>query len=396
MFQGNHENTGVSEAKPIKNPVLNWKTYIGIQGYLNNPVVAQGMIYVGSSGTLHNKPDSKDGIYCLDASNGKVIWHQPTDADACGVAYANGGIFSTGDDGAIRAFDAKSGKEAWKVYRKGEIYCQPLPLKQLIIVGDHEGNLIAFNQNTGGVVWEIKLGNSEVRGGLASDGNLIYATLREGAVACADLSGQLIWTKQVTGDYEEVYPAPTIAGSKLIIQYARDTYYEDPAIIAFDRLSGAEVWRASGGELSMFGNLRSSCAIWDNYIVYGEPYSNELYAVDLETGVYSWKVETGFCMFPHYASPSIAGNMCYLPRHDGGLYAVDLNKKQLKWSFYLGNSAVTGTDFPDDIMPPDWGHCAWEPNHKVGGSLYASPAIDEDGTIYVGSGEGYMYSISNR
>jgi len=45
MFQKNTEHTGISSAPAIEEPEVKWKTCIGIQGYLNNPVVVNGCVF---------------------------------------------------------------------------------------------------------------------------------------------------------------------------------------------------------------------------------------------------------------------------------------------------------------------------------------------------------------
>ena len=393
-FQHDPSRTGACAAPPVEKPIVLWQTYIGIQGYLNNPVLAGGRIFVGSSGRKHNKPDRRDGIYCLDSITGMVIWHRRTETDACGVAYAGGRIFSTGDDGYLRALAATGGRELWKIKRPGELYCQPLVAGKLVIVGDSTGTVIAADQKSGRIVWSAKVAESNVRGGLSSDGRRIYAAFLAGKVACLDFEGKVLWSRNIlNGAGDNIYPAPTIAGDLLIVGYARNTYYPNPAFKALSRADGRIVWEASdkGKKRRSYGNIRSSVCTWGNLLLYGEPYSNDLVALSRADGSCQWRLAMGKPMFPHWPSPAVASGVLYLPRHDGGLYAIDLQTRKLKWMLYLGKVTCVGDRLPEDIMPAESVNCAWNP--AVGKPLYASPAIDSDGTIYIGSGQGFFYAI---
>ena len=130
--------------------------------------------------------------------------------------------------------------------------------------------------------------------------------------------------------------------------------------------------------------------MWGDDLFYGEPYSNELVALNARDGTVRWKLALGAQMFPHYPSPAVAGDVLYLPRHDGGLYAVDLANRKLLWMLYLGDVKQVGPKLPDKILQAGE-ECAWEP--AVGQPLYASPALAADGTIYLGSEQGWLYAI---
>ena len=97
-FQGNNARTGLSDYPPINKPTIAWSTQVGIMGYLNNPVIDGDRVFVGSSGTTHNKTNDRDGVYCLSLKTGEVLWHRRTDTDACGVAINRDYVF-VGDDG---------------------------------------------------------------------------------------------------------------------------------------------------------------------------------------------------------------------------------------------------------------------------------------------------------
>jgi outer membrane protein assembly factor BamB len=396
MYQNNIQRTSNVDYPAIKQPKILWKTNIGIQGYLNNSIVVKNRIYVGSSGLEHNESDRKDGIYCLNAANGQILWHYKTSIDACGVAYSDGKVISTGDDGYLRGLDAVTGKEIWNVKRAGNLYAQPLIISEKAFIGDDSGTIFAVDIKTGKVLWENKVATDNIRGGLASDGKKIFAAFVDGTIAALQKEGKTIWKSECQRTvYDsddkvnaEIYAAPTVADNKLIIPFARKTYYDYPALHAYDKNTGELIWEATDElkEIS-HGNIRSSVAVWNDFLLYGNPYSNKLIAIDVKNGKPAWATSMGIETWPHWPSPAIAQNTLYLGRNDGGFYAVDLKTQKLVWEIYLGKSSHAGD--MKNVAEEDRG--GWKPS--FGESIYATPSISKAGTIYIGSGEGWMYAI---
>jgi len=211
-FQGGPGRDGLALTPAIKAPRVLWKTKIGVQSWLNNPVIAFHRVYVGSSGKTWNQPDDVDGVYCLNLDDGKVQWFSKTSADANGVAYAAGLIVATADDGSVRAIESASGTVKWS--KKGEnekMYTNPLIVSGLVIVGDSGGLLYAFNLKSGALVWKVELSGA-IRGGASWDGSRIYAAGQQGEVVALDLGGKQKWKVETQN---EIYAAPTVAGEFL-------------------------------------------------------------------------------------------------------------------------------------------------------------------------------------
>ncbi len=401
MFQRNTERTGARITTSVDNPTILWKTHIGIQGYLNNPIISGNHVFVTSSGNVHNIPDNLDGVYCLDSKTGTIVWHHQTNNDANGIAYSDEMVFVTGDDGFLSAYHAQTGAKVWSLKRNGTIYCQPLVVDNLVIIGDKDGHVIAVRKQTGSIAWSYKAASSAVRSAIASDGAYLYAAFVEGKVSCLGLAGNLIWEENliIPGQQGprpvEIYAAPTIIDDLLIIPYARDTTYGFPAVYCLNKINGSVMWTATDYNIinQSHGNIRSSVSRWNEYILYGSPYSDELIAIDFRNGNVAWNLHTGECLFPHWPSCAIAGDTLYFPRHDGSLYGIDLFTMEIKWEVFLGDHSMNKVVSKNIVTEPKDLRCSWEPS--IGQPIYASPALDRNGTIYLGTGEGYIYAIGN-
>jgi outer membrane protein assembly factor BamB len=406
QLQGGPEHRGHMDVPPIAKPRIRWAASVGIQGWLNAPVVQGNTVVVPSSGTIWNKPDPADGLVALDTATGNVRWRFETPNDANGAAIHPGMnmVVVTCDDSHIYAVDLTTGQKRWSHRGKGKMYTHPLVLGDLVVVGDGGGTLWALSPVTGEPVFKHRLRGS-LRGGAVSNGKLIVAVSTQGDAIAVDLAGKRKWRKTLVrpgwdGSGKEpidAYAAPTLVGDMVVVTFARDTTFGRPAVIALNLHNGHERWRAADTRPSVhnssndWGNVRTSPAVAHGRLLYAEPYSGDLVAIDTSSGAVTERAQVGECMFPHWASPVIARDVVYVPRFDGALVAADVKTLQRRWALYLGDPEHT-TRKVSMKSHSRWG-CEWQPKDKR--SLYASPALGADGTLYVGNGHDTLYAIEN-
>ena len=398
MFHGGPDRAGRSSAPAVRTPIVRWRATVGIQGYLNGPVVSGSSVFVPSSGNTHNAADPRDGVYALDLVSGRQLWHAHFDRDANGLAVVGQRVIATCDDGYAYGLDAQRGTVVWKQKGKGKMYTHPLVTGELVVVGDADGYVRAFAWSDGTPRWNLQM-NGAIRGGTASDGSTVYAVSQGGEVAAIRMDGTIKWKKTITrpafsGGRDvpiEGYAAPVIAGNRLVVPFARDTTYDDPAFVALDTSNGAVAWRARDNRPDDWGNVRTTPALIDGVLVYAEPYSGDVAGIDAQTGRMRYRQTVGTCFFPSYASPAAAGELVYVPRFDGMLYAVEGSTGRVVWRVYLGDKAHAGR------IPRTGGAgrgCSWE--MSSGAALYAPVAVAGDGTIIVGNGEDTVFAIADR
>lgn len=392
LAHGDAARTGHVEARSIRSPRILWKARVGVQGRLNAPVIAGSLVIVPSSGDTHNTADPRDGLHAIDLATGRERWHARLAADADGAAVSGDRAIVGSDDGRVTAIDLQSGRALWSTTMQGKAYASPLPLGDQVIVGDASGNLRALRIADGSLLWGIQL-DGAIRGGASADGGVIYAVSQGGEAVALRLDGTQIWRARLdsvaasAGPFE-VYAAPLLAGSSLIIPFARDTYYPTPGVLALDRWSGKLAWLAKGHGSSQWGNVRMTPALVSGVLVWPEPYSGDVVGLDAMTGSARFRNTVGRCFFPSWASPAAAGDVVYVPRFDGSLYAVRAGDGAELWELYLGEEKEAG---PPKVLKIPGQSCEWEV--PSGAPLYAPPAIAEDGTVLVGSGEGILYAI---
>lgn len=395
-FQGTPARTGCTDAPTIVTPRIIWRAHVGVQGWLNNPIIVGDTIIVGSAGTAQFQRDNSDGIYALDLATGLQKWFFGAELDVNGVGYGDGMIIGTGDEGRVWGLDI-NGNLQWTDDLEAPTFGNPLTVGGIVVIGDGRGRVTAYDIRTGNQRWQQQV-SGPVRGGAASNGDVIVVTGEHREVLAVDLDGRELWRVEVrsrapSAEETRLFSAPTIVDDLVIIGLLRgDDTYIDPAMVALHISDGRVIWEASdtAGIKSEWGNVRSSPAVVGGLLLYGEPYGDSLVAIDVANGETQWAVAAGAFCYPHWPSPAVVGDQVILPRHDGGVYAVSLPTQEVAWGIFVGSSESTGA-FPDGY-PENF--CEWQPEAAF--SVLSSPAVGPDGTIVVGTLEGYLFAIADR
>jgi len=235
-----------------------------------------------------------------------------------------------------------------------------------------------------------------IRGGASADDQRIYVAGETHEVLALNMQGEQVWRADVLArgagsEDARIFAAPTITDEFVIVTLVRTDVFGEPAVIALDKETGEEAWRAvdrAALKAGDWANIRSSPAVAGDSLVYAEGYSNELIVMDLATGETRWSAQVGPYCFPHWPSVAINSGYAYITRHDGGLYAVDLEAQEPTsvWEIYLGVASGNGS-FPEEHK------CDWGP--EAGFSILASPAISPEGLIVVGTLEGQIMAVGD-
>lgn len=399
-FQHDNARTGTIDAPPLEDPKIVWRANIGIQGWLNNPILVGDRVIVGTQGTEWNKPDPKDGVWALRASDGEQLWFVPTNQDAGGVAYAQGVVVATSEDRLVRGIDWLTGRVLWTFRGTSKMYTNPLLTGGLALVGEADGFVHALRLQTGEVVWSAAL-LGKVRGGFAAEGGTAYVGTQRGHIYALDVAtGRERWHHDMRqlNQALSIYAAPTVTPHGIAFTYARDTTDPKAGIFMVDPTTGAVLWSghthgsADSRKKTSWANVRSSPSFHEDLLLFGEAYSNEVVALRAKKGHVGMLATMGSCMFQHWASPAQARRLTYLPRFDGALYAFSNDYGLARWRLFLGRAESAGT-YPDQNKTTS-SSCLWSPN--VGKPLYATPAISPAGNVYVGTGEGYLFKLADR
>lgn len=133
------------------------------------------------------------------------------------------------------------------------------------------------------------------------------------------------------------------------------------------------------------GMVIGSPAIVDHTVYIGSADGN-FYAIDAESGKQKWKFEVKARVV---SSAAVADGVVYFGAYDGNVYAVSASSGQFKWKFQTGGEHRFSAMHLHGVQPasesmPDPFDC------------YLSSPVVWNGAVYVGSGDGNVYSLSRQ
>jgi len=336
-----------------------------------------------------------------------------------------------------------AGDLRWEV--PGEVGTQPLIVDSLVVVAFRDGRLTAFKRASGAVVWqrrfrgpmtgdrllrsgevlivpEYELHGVNVRtgallwtyagpGGSAginvpamADGLLFAADYQPGRAAAVEVAtGAVRWGV----DLDAALFTPTVAND-LVLYPTRGRLGPDGQgplgaghLVALDRVTGAERWRYaipdSAGFTASGGTTNGGVVVGDRVIL-GTRASRAV-ALRLTDGAVLWEQASGTPYGAAYShEPVLFGGSAALIRGDGVLEARSITDGSLVWSTEVSS---TDTSFPALCEPylclsfgrvrvvDQTGRIVWAYGGASAGVTFLStPAIDEDGVMYIGAVRG--------
>ena len=192
---------------------LVWNYTTRCQVY-SSPAVSGGKVYVGSG---------NGDFYAFDAATGHVVWkvnYAPYEDSSPSVV----GNLVYISDGALRALDASTGKVVW--HQSGGWLSSPAVSGGMVYVGDSNNYVYAYKADTGALVWSYLTGGtyngpSEVQSSPAvSDGVVYVGTGFDGisgfVYALNATNGASIWNYS-TGAGGGVRSSPAVSGGMVFV-----------------------------------------------------------------------------------------------------------------------------------------------------------------------------------
>ena len=264
--------SGCFHSPPVPGCTPIWETSFNNAngtGVDSSPVVANGILYIGSEDT---------NLHALGAKNGNAIWTGATGgAITSSAAVAAGIVYIGSTDGKLYAFKATgcgspTCTPVWTATTGGSINSTPAVNKGVVYIGSSDDNLYAFNAMTGALIWKGTTGGPILSSPALANG-VVYIASADGklyafkAAGCGSPTCTPVWTAATTG--ANIISSPTVANGVVYIGSTDDNLY------AFNAATGAKLFTFLTG-----GSILSSPAVADGVVYVGSNDKN-LYAFHL-------------------------------------------------------------------------------------------------------------------
>ena len=409
-FHGNTEHTGAfTGSGPRQFHRVKWKFATGDR-IVSSPVYTDGVVYFGSD-------DGK--VYAVNAATGVQRWMFKTRGPVpSSPAVAGGVVYILSYDDHLYAIDAASGELKWKFATAGErrfeakgihgmqpktqtipdpydVYLSsPVVAEGTVYFGSSDGNVYAVDAREGKLRWKFTTGDVVHASPAYAAGTIYIGSWDSYFYALDATNGKLKW-RYHAGEDPEIHNQVGFQSSPAIVDGVVYTGCRDSMVYALDAATGTEKWK--------FGNagswVNSTPAVVNGKVIFATSDSALLRIVDAATGKSVMDKSTKAYVF---GSPAVADGVIYLGVLNGMFEARDLNSGELLWSFRTEasrknrNWALTADGKFNGAMLFT---SPWRETPIVAltmqdgvGPFYSSPLI-VDGTVYVGSGDGYLYAI---
>ena len=288
-----------------------WRYDTSVQIF-SSPTVAGGRVYVGEG--FHQDADCH--LHCLDANNGRVIWTFKTTSHVESTPFISQGkvYFGAGNDG-VYCVDALEGQVIWH-YPSIHVDMSPVVWKGKVYFGTGYGEyrIYAVDANSGAEVWSKRV-DYPAWGSPSADGDTVFFGLGNGNfIESARVpKGRVTARKAETG--EQIWEYETEDSVLTAVAYRNGFVYfgsRDGHVYALNAANGALYWKSSIGH-----PVVSSPAVTESAVYTGAD-NGVIYRIDIGNGNVVWQVDTDRITGggPIYSSPAIANGKLYIGLKD--------------------------------------------------------------------------------
>ncbi len=326
-YHNNDARTGISPS-PFSPPLeMQWaQNGSGVGAQLVGPVMADGTLFTSSDDGYLRARDPYTGEVLWEQMLGGEYYYAGTPAVDGGVVYAT---FYGTSGGYAYALDALTGNEIWSVGMSSGLdfnaRVQMAAKDGLVYGAAWNGYVYALDESDGSVVWRNNTGGMPY-GGFAIGGGWAFIGSLDGYLYAFDKdTGELQWSTFL--EPAEITSAPLYAQGNVYVGNEMGTMF------AVDAASGAIVWQAMMGAPISF-----STPAYDGNAIYFGTIGSTFYALDPMDGSVIWSTPVADWV---QCSPAYANGYVYATIWDGEFVTFDAADGTIVDSQYIGTYSFT-------------------------------------------------------
>lgn len=291
-YDGKSDEKGLNTAwsEPLK---LVWEREVGS--------AFSSFACVGNRVYTCGEQDKQQVLYCLDADTGAVVWQKPFekqyrnehgDGTRATPTVHDGRVYILGASGLLLCLDTDTGSELWRKqfnHQPTWAYSGSVLIEGDLAIasaGKGDGALVAFNKKTGDPVW--KCGQDPV--GYATpypftfnSQRYIVGFMANTALIAEAKTGREVWRTPWKTDWDVNAASPIFHDGYLFLTSG---YTTGSALMKLasegDKLASTEVWKSN-----VLMNKFQSCILHEGNLYASD--QNALKCVDFLTGEERWK-----------------------------------------------------------------------------------------------------------
>jgi len=245
-----------------------------------------------------------------------------------GAWWQNGMIVAVDHEGEVSAFNAETGKRQWETELDVTVVAGAGGGMNMVLVGTQKGELIALNEADGEERWRSRL-SSEVLARPIAGENIVVARTADGRVTGLSAEdGQILWS------YQRSVPLLSLrgAGAPVIAEGRVIAGYDNGKLVALSIADGKVIWEKSVAvprgrtELDRLVDIDADPVVI-NDTVYVVTYQGNVAGVDLTSGQTLWSRE----MSSQIGLAAVYGDAVYVTDDEGNVWSVQDGSGDALW-----------------------------------------------------------------
>lgn len=350
------------------------------------------------------KLDERQGESTDDAENGfgvpadipvgTPVVHKP-------VEKTDSVVFLASDDGIMYALEATTGAVHW-LFRTGDEVGSSAALSRNgreLYFGSDDGHIYSLSVHNGTVVWTFDTGDAVTASPLLTSDGIIYCGSQNGKFyAIASVDGSLLYEVDLKGPIW----SSAATNSQSSIVYVGSLSEDTDNFYALHSTDGSIVWSYHVPH----GVWSTPRVTADSKTVIFGGQDGCLYALDAAIGHQLWKLKTSSSTIDSSAAISEEFQTIFVGTGESGFLAVDFATGKLKWSVRFRDEIVSSPLLKDSViyfgvgngdvlaLSASNGKGMWRFNS--GSSVMASPRINSQGSLYIGSVNHMIYALDSK